>query len=223
VSADSLHRFKGRDIEVTWSKSRCIHFAACVRALGAVFEPGRRPWVIPDAATASEVAEVVRRCPAGALHYHLPGGPAELPEPVNKITPWPHGPLYLRGNLEVVGENGAPHLRDTRVALCRCGNSANKPFCDGSHVRVGFRDPGNVFEGKVEPAAEELVPTDSAGAETVLKIRPIPSGPLRVEGPFTLAEADGDTTVSGRGAKLCRCGQSRNKPFCDGSHLVAQG
>jgi CDGSH-type Zn-finger protein/uncharacterized Fe-S cluster protein YjdI len=221
VSEDSVHRFKGRDIEVTWSKARCIHFAACVRALGAVFEPGRRPWVIPDAATPSEVAEVVRRCPTGALHHHLPGGPDELPEPVNKITPWPNGPLYLRGSLEIVGEDGVLQLRDTRVALCRCGNSANKPFCDGSHARTGFRDPGNVFEVKVVP--NEAGPGTAAdGAGPVLTIRPLRGGPLQLKGPFTLAEAGEGTSISGGGAKFCRCGQSRNKPFCDGSHLVAK-
>ena len=222
MSEDSVQRFKGRDIEVTWSKSRCIHFAACVRALGAVFEPGRRPWVIPDAATASEVAEVVRCCPTGALHYQLPGGPDELPEPINKVTPWPNGPLYLRGRIEIVGEDGASQLRDTRAALCRCGNSASKPFCDGSHARMGFRDAGNVFEGKVEPGPAG--PGEAAeGAGAVLTIRPLPGGPLQLKGPFTLAEAGGGTTISGRGAKLCRCGQSRNKPFCDGSHLTAGG
>ena len=61
--------YEGRDITVEYDAARCIHVAECVKGLPAVFDPNRRPWVDPDAATADEIAAVVRRCPTGALHY----------------------------------------------------------------------------------------------------------------------------------------------------------
>ena len=83
---DKLHEFRGTQIRVTWSKSRCIHFAACVRGLPAVFQPGERPWIQLEGAAAREVAEVVMRCPTGALHFEpLDGGAAEAPETSNTI------------------------------------------------------------------------------------------------------------------------------------------
>jgi len=55
------------------------------------------------------------------------------------ITPKLNGPLLVSGNLEVVSGTGRTVNRVTKTALCRCGHSANKPYCDGSHARVGFR------------------------------------------------------------------------------------
>ncbi len=103
-------------IEVTWEPAFCIHVAECLRGLPAVFDNQRRPWIIVDNGSPGEIGDVIQRCPTGALHFRrLDGGPQE---PVPEET-------TVR--------------QDTRVALCRCGASANKPFCDGSHRRVGFR------------------------------------------------------------------------------------
>jgi CDGSH-type Zn-finger protein len=52
--------------------------------------------------------------------------------------PRPNGPLFVRGRLRIVGDDGEVIREDTRVALCRCGGSSNKPFCDGTHRRNGF-------------------------------------------------------------------------------------
>jgi CDGSH-type Zn-finger protein len=54
------------------------------------------------------------------------------------ITPTTNGPLKVEGNAEIVTGTGHTIDRTTRTFLCRCGHSANKPFCDGSHKRVGF-------------------------------------------------------------------------------------
>ena len=131
--------YVGEAIEVHWEPRRCIHVRNCVRDLPHVFLPDARPWVEVDAANADAVAAAVERCPTGALHYHrLDGGADEHPGEETTIEPRPNGPLFLRGRLRVVGADGELIREDTRAALCRCGASANKPFCDGSHRRIGF-------------------------------------------------------------------------------------
>ncbi len=213
--SDRLHEFDGAGIRVTWSSRRCIHAAECVRGLPAVFKPGSRPWITPERAAAERIAEVIMRCPTGALHFErTDGGPAEPVPGSNTVAPQPEGPLYLRGDLEIVDADGTLLLRDTRVALCRCGQSRNKPFCDNSHREAGFADPGDVFEGGVKPGT-------GVPAAGPLRVMVRSDGPLVAEGPVTVQSADGRVTLTGGRAALCRCGQSRNKPFCDSSHLTA--
>ena len=118
----------------------CIHAGNCFRGLPEVFQPQSRRWVKVDAAAADKIAEVVMTCPTGALHFErLDGGQPE-PKPAEAtIQPRLNGPLYVRGTVRILGPGGIVIREDTRVALCRCGHSENKPFCDGSHRRVGFR------------------------------------------------------------------------------------
>ncbi len=139
---DVERRYRTDQIVVSWEPKRCIHAANCIRGLPGVFRPQDRPWVHVDAATADEIAAVVMTCPTGALHFErVDGGPQE-PEPEEAtIVPWPNGPLFVRGKLRIMGADGRLIREDTRAALCRCGQSGNKPFCDGSHRRVGFRAP----------------------------------------------------------------------------------
>lgn len=132
------------DITVYYDASRCIHFAACVRGLPEVFDPKAKPWIKADAAPAEQIAEVVRHCPTGALHYELKNGPAETPDPTS-IEVRQNGPLFLRGDLTLAAPAGT--VTDTRLALCRCGMSSNKPFCDGSH-RGGFEALGGAVLNK---------------------------------------------------------------------------
>lgn len=66
--------YKGQSITVTFEARRCRHAAECVRGLPEVFDTARRPWIQPDGAPADRLAEVVRRCPSGALQYRLADG-----------------------------------------------------------------------------------------------------------------------------------------------------
>ena len=120
-----------------------------------------------------------------------------------------NGPLVLRGRIRYAAHAGAPPLEYTEVTLCRCGASAAKPFCDGSHERVGFVDPGRCARPP-EPA--------SHAADGDLAPNPIANGPLRIDGWFELVTADGQRHPCGEKTWLCRCGASGNKPFCDGTH-----
>jgi CDGSH-type Zn-finger protein len=110
----------------------------------------------------------------------------------------------------VLDEAGAVLLRDTRVALCRCGLSHEKPLCDDTHAEAGFRDPGTL-------AGEDAVRDPGASGGT-LRVTPHVNGPLELSGPFALSSADKKTMLAGSSTSLCRCGHSQTKPFCDRSH-----
>jgi uncharacterized Fe-S cluster protein YjdI len=139
ASRGPTRTYESEAIEVHWEAGLCIHTQNCVHALPEVFRADERPWVVLDGADADEVAAAVERCPTGALHYRrLDGGPQEVAQAEVTVEPCPNGPLFLRGRVRVVGGDGALVREDTRVALCRCGGSANKPFCDGTHRRIGF-------------------------------------------------------------------------------------
>jgi uncharacterized Fe-S cluster protein YjdI len=138
---DLTREYRTERITVEWYAGRCIHSANCVRALPGVFDPKRRPWVDATAAGADEIAAAVLRCPTGALHYvRHDGGAQEAPDAPTTLTPIRNGPLYVRGDVEARGLDGAPLRRDTRLALCRCGLARQIPFCDNSCRTAGWRD-----------------------------------------------------------------------------------
>lgn len=203
--------YPGQDVTVSYELVRCIHAAECAHGLPDVFDPAAKPWVNPDAASADQVAAVIHRCPTGALTYtRTDGGPAEAPPAVNTITVAPDGPLYVHGEVALATTAEADPAPEIRMALCRCGASQHKPFCDNSHLKAEFTHPGTLGTSKLasEPAADG----------GTLRITPSANGPLILQGPFELRSADGQTVCSGEKAALCRCGASQNKPFCDGSH-----
>jgi uncharacterized Fe-S cluster protein YjdI len=127
------------EIVVEWEPRLCYHSQNCVRSLPQVFDDSRRPWVEVDAATADEVEAAVARCPSGALRTRRIGGPiATRQEPV-ELCASADGPLLISGGVRIVGTDGVILYEGEKAALCRCGGSANKPFCDGTHKRNGFR------------------------------------------------------------------------------------
>lgn len=128
------------EIRVEWYASRCIHSGACIRALPAVFDPGRRPWIDVSAADADALADAVTKCPTGALRFErLDGGPQETAPDTVRITPVKNGPNFVRGAIEVVDPATGTSCVETRVALCRCGQSQHQPYCDNTHRQIGFR------------------------------------------------------------------------------------
>jgi len=149
------HTYRGEAIEVTFDLDLCTHIGECLRRAPEVFELRRRPWVLPDRSSADELASVIERCPSGALQYkRLDGAPDEsAPEPPH-VTPIRNGPLLIRGRVEVHREDGTLEVLP-RASLCRCGQSANKPFCDNTHLRIGFRAPGEVIHIELSPVRTE--------------------------------------------------------------------
>jgi uncharacterized Fe-S cluster protein YjdI len=136
---EAAKRYEAEGIVVHWEPKLCIHVAGCIRSLPGVFDPNARPWVRTDAANADEIAAAIRTCPTGALRYErTDGGPRETPDTPARVQPRRNGPLLVRGNLQIVDADGNVTRTATRMALCRCGHSNNKPYCDLSHRAVGF-------------------------------------------------------------------------------------
>jgi CDGSH-type Zn-finger protein/uncharacterized Fe-S cluster protein YjdI len=205
-----LRQYDGNGIRVTYDAERCIHAAECVHGLPEVFDPDRKPWIEAGAAAAEDLAAVVRRCPTGALTYErLDGGPEEGRTLPNELRIVQDGPVYATGGLVLLDAEHREIGRETRVAFCRCGASENKPFCDGRHADAGFNDPGAIGNATIRP------PGDDDSSDLTVRLRP--DGPLVIEGRFTIAGTDGESAEGSSGA-LCRCGASKNKPFCDGTH-----
>ena len=143
--------YRGRDIEVSFDLDICIHIGECLRGERSVFKLDRRPWVLPDAGEADEVARVVELCPSGALQYlRLDGGGQERHDGSTRMTPVRDGPLLVTGNIEVRHEDGTIEMLP-RATLCRCGESQHKPFCDNQHLKVGFHAPGIPFKIHLSP------------------------------------------------------------------------
>lgn len=188
--------------------ARCIHAAECVHGAPAVFDIKRKPWIDPDGATPEEIAAVVDRCPSGALSIESPEAGSLLePDAANSVRVEANGPLAFRGRLRLETMDGEEIISDTRLTLCRCGASANKPFCDGAHEKAGFEEPGELGR---------LAGSDGETEAAAVSIAPAPNGPLLVNGPLKIAGSSG--TARTTKAALCRCGLSANKPYCDGSH-----
>jgi len=128
------------EIVVEWEPRLCSHSHNCVRSLPQVFDESRRPWVKVDAATADEVAAAVSLCPSGALRTRRVGAPAAKRQetPTSEVRASASGPLLVSGGVRIVDAEGNVLYEGEKAALCRCGGSSNKPFCDGTHKTNGF-------------------------------------------------------------------------------------
>ncbi len=141
LNPDITKTYSNDDITVVWKPAVCIHSKICWTGLIEVFNPKNRPWVNIAGATTDRIIEQVDRCPSGALSYFRN---AEQPQPeaitgesiVEVIL---NGPLMVYGNLIVKDSAGNETPKHKVTAFCRCGASNNKPYCDGSHVRIGFQ------------------------------------------------------------------------------------
>lgn len=130
-------------IRVVWDATLCIHTAICLQRLPSVFNVEARPWINLSGADAEEIAATIRACPTGALRYEGHTVEPEVPDEPTTVEVRPNGPLFVRGRLRLRSASGRDERDETRVALCRCGASENKPFCDNSHRVIGFRDSGS--------------------------------------------------------------------------------
>lgn len=203
---DSRESVRGRNVTIHFDGLKCIHSRNCVLGRPDVFVPNvEGEWIHPDRATPAEVAALAANCPSGAISYERHDGAAgEAPPIVNTAQLRENGPLAVHAALAITG--GASALRAT---LCRCGASAHKPYCDGSHAAAGFAATG-------EPPTRESAPL--AARNGPLTATPIPNGPLKLVGSLELVSGTGRTINRVTETYLCRCGASANKPYCDGSH-----
>ncbi|MCZ4118464.1 (4Fe-4S)-binding protein [Streptomyces sp. H39-S7] len=125
---EGARAYAGDGITVTFEAGRCLHAGECVRGLPEVFGTAGRPWIRPGGAPADLVAQVVRRCPSGALQYRLEGGHPEEPTHPTEISRSSSGGIAVRGDL-VVHTSGEVRT-ETRAVLCGCGTTRHAPYCD---------------------------------------------------------------------------------------------
>lgn len=205
----------GKDATIHFDANKCIHSRSCVLSHPDVFVPNvQGAWIHPDAQPVEELMHVAKACPSGAIRVvrnALQG--AEAPDSdaapiVNTVRVRENGPLAIEAELIVRGERQP----SPRATLCRCGQSANKPYCDGAHGAAGFAATGEPVTATFEALAQRNGPLD---------VQPLPNGPLRIVGNLEVVSGTGRTCNKVTETYLCRCGQSKNKPYCDGSHKAA--
>jgi len=126
---------------------------------------------------------------------------------MNVIVVEADGPYRCDGAMELCDSDGNRTALLQEARLCRCGRSRDKPFCDDAHLSLDV-PPEPLHAGEVEPAS----------ADRTLRIRTRRDGPLKLEGPCEVRAEDGTVLMRGTETALCRCGQSKRKPFCDGTH-----
>jgi len=138
---DITKKYTNGEVTIVWKPNQCIHSTICFKGLGKVFDPQRRPWVTPEGGTTQQIIDQIKKCPSGALSYFMNSEADEKNVKVEAETiveTMPNGPLLVYGNVTVKDSTGNLTRKNNVTAFCRCGSSSNKPFCDGSHKRVGF-------------------------------------------------------------------------------------
>ena len=165
-------------------------------------------WIFPDAMDAERLVHVALRLPVRRDPLRAQGRQAAGSRRRRSTSPTSArtAPTLSARELKLAGDDIG-----FRATLCRCGASKHKPFCDGSHndARLqGDRRAGDAATS--EPLAVRDGP---------LEIEPQRNGPLVVTGNLEICSGTGRTIDRVTRARLCRCGGSRNKPFCDNTHL----
>jgi uncharacterized Fe-S cluster protein YjdI len=142
MSANITKEYTNGEVTIVWKPGTCIHSELCRKGLPSVFDPNARPWINAEGATSQELIDQIGKCPSGALswYYNKDGKPKAEAADSTKIDVIPNGPLRIHGSVEITHSNEAKENRDTITALCRCGQSTTKPYCDGTHKRVGWEE-----------------------------------------------------------------------------------
>jgi uncharacterized Fe-S cluster protein YjdI len=140
---EPLQLYPTSEILVVFDPNLCKQLGACLRGNPAVFDRTRPDWIRPEAASAEAVAEVVARCPSGALQAIRPGvrPGTPLPSAGVSIAATRNGPIVVKGTVTLEDPTGHREKRSGAFSLCRCGQTRHTPFCDGSHVTTGFCSP----------------------------------------------------------------------------------
>jgi CDGSH-type Zn-finger protein len=134
--------YKGKGITIHDNRGICSHSGVCTDNLKEVFRMRQEPWIDPDGASVEQIMATVRNCPSGALSYSIDGVEQRPEERPPAVTVCDDGPYAITGGVELMGVTFGDGASSEHYTLCRCGGSNNKPFCDGTHWKIGFRDPG---------------------------------------------------------------------------------
>ena len=143
---DKRKDYVGKEITIHDNRRICSHAAECVNNLSSVFKLNSRPWINPDSAETEEIIDTIRKCPSGALSYSIDSVEyRDQNERQPMVTVSKDGPYLITGGIDLIGDNiqWAEGASKEHYTLCRCGASNYKPFCDGMHRTVNFKDDKN--------------------------------------------------------------------------------
>lgn len=140
-----IKRYTAGDVTVVWKPALCIHSKICWHELPEVFNPRARPWIKLEGSDGERIVAQVSRCPSGALSIERVDAAVQLPAGEVRVQVLKNGPLIVQGTQRISHNDGKEEIIETKAAYCRCGASGKKPFCDGSHTRIGFSDDAADF------------------------------------------------------------------------------
>ncbi len=201
----SIEIHKAKDGNLFFDGEKCIHSRNCVLNRPDVFVPDvKGEWIHPENASSGELRAIADNCPSGAIRYEETGQTQRKPL-VNTLYIRENGPYALNADIQLGDEACASQ----KMTLCRCGASKNKPYCDGSHVDIGFMATGEVS------VVDSPVPESQTG---LVVIKLLKDGPVQLDGNLEICAGTGHTVNRVQQVHLCRCGHSKNKPYCDGTH-----
>jgi uncharacterized Fe-S cluster protein YjdI len=134
-----VKKYEADGLTVVWKPKKCIHAAECVKRLPQVYNPNEKPWIRAENASAKELIDQINACPSGALSYISDKTTHKTEEMETKVDIMANGPILVHGKIIIKDSKGNEVEKTATTAFCRCGASSNKPFCDGTHNKVGFQ------------------------------------------------------------------------------------
>jgi CDGSH-type Zn-finger protein len=142
-SLDKRTDYVGKGITIHDNRGTCAHAAHCTDTLPSVFKLKKEPWIDPDGAPVKEIIGTVKKCPSGALSHSVDGVEHRDQDREPMVTVTKDGPYAITGGIELIDQPRGEGASTEHYTLCRCGGSKNKPFCDGTHWHIGFKDEKN--------------------------------------------------------------------------------
>jgi len=142
MDKEIIKEYTKGELTILWKPKKCIHAATCVKTLPKVYDPKGKPWIKPKHASIEELKAQIDECPSAALSYIMKDKieKQDNTRSMTKINIKANGPILVHGEIVITDQDGVEHKKEKTTALCRCGASGNKPFCDGEHNRMGWKD-----------------------------------------------------------------------------------
>lgn len=137
---DRVKSYSGKNIVIHDNRGVCSHDGACITGAPRVFRRKKRPWIDPDNGDAGKIIEVIKKCPSGALSYTINNKLHMNLDRIPAINIKKDGPYEIVGYVKLADDDNSKPESKEHYDICRCGNSRNKPFCDGTHLKNKYGD-----------------------------------------------------------------------------------
>jgi len=142
-TSDKRTNYCGKDITIHDNRGICAHAGFCTDGLPSVFKLNKEPWIEPDGDTLENIIQTIKNCPSGALSYTIENVEYRDREGKPAVRVTKNGPYAVSGSVKLNNVKQGDEASEEHYTLCRCGGSKNKPFCDGTHWHIGFKDDKN--------------------------------------------------------------------------------